>query len=76
MTIDYTTGIPEIVFYLDYFVKKVRGLVNSNIRDDLIEQFQSEHDINLNEFGFAAGMPLKDLGKFFFYGNNSFTKKL
>ncbi len=73
-TIDYTTGEPEILFYLDYFVKKVRDLVNTNMKDDLIWMLQSLPLINYNEFNFVAGIELKDIGKFFFYGNNQFKK--
>ncbi len=71
-TIDFTTGEPEIVFYLDYFVKKVRDLVNTNIKNDWIWKLQSLPLINLGEFGFFAGEELKDIGKFFFHGNNQF----
>lgn len=71
-TIDYTTGEPEIVFYLDYFVKEVRDLVNTNIENDWIWKLQSLPSINLREFGFVAGEELKDIGRFFFHGNNQF----
>jgi hypothetical protein len=74
VTTDLTTGEPEILFYLDYFVKKVRELVNANISDDLIGRLQSGPLYFTKEFNFAGGMGLKDWGKYFFYGNNSFKK--
>lgn len=74
LTIDYSTGEPQILFYIDYFVKKVRDLVNPNINDP-IYQLQLGPDVNFNEFNFIAGQPLKDLRKIFFDKNNYFSKQ-
>ena len=73
-SIDFTTEVPGILLYLDYFVKKVRELVKADIRDVICE-LQEEPDINYNEFGVVGSMAIKDLGKFFFEENFYFKKQ-
>lgn len=70
-TIDLTTKVPGTLLYLDYFVKKVRELVNTNI-GDVIDALQERPNLNLNELNFAGGMAFKDLGKLFFEENDHF----
>lgn len=52
-------------------MKKIRDLVNINIKDELWT-LQSLPINNFDEYNLVGGKKLKDIGKFFFYGNNQF----
>ncbi|VVB84241.1 HEPN domain protein [uncultured archaeon] len=72
-TIDFTNNFPPILTYLDYFVKNIRGFVNADIKDVIVE-LQERPGINLRELHFLAGMELKDLANFFFEENKAFEE--